>query len=388
MTKQIKLLLCFTFVLTSILLSEESTMKCAPGKCSASPSATTKKVPSKQSIPTQTEPSFENNVKLSSQQTLQEKTKHTVKQLFNVNTVMVKKYKTSKKKIRYGYIVADETQKIDVLTWYDGFIIELYANKLYQKVKKDEALASVYSPEVYKAKQDYLNSILYNKKTSMPAMLQSAKVKLQLLGVDDREIHAIEKKHTVNMYTTIYAPMSGWIFEKNVNKGASFNAKKRLFEIVNLKQLWMKAKLFQKDIAIFDSFSDFEVKVEGVEKTFTASKSLLYPLLNPKEATATLRLTLDNKEELLKPGMYAKLYASTSSTNKLVIPRTAAIRKNATWYAFLATEFKGEFEPVKIKVEPLDNHYFEVTAGLHEGENVVNNALFMMDSDAQINSVY
>ena len=111
-------------------------------------------------------------------------------------------------------------------------------------------------------------------------------------------------------------------------------------------------------------------------------------MLDPKEATATLRLTLDNAEEMLKPGMYAKLYSSSSKTRKLVIPKTAAMRKNGTWYAFLATDFKGEYEPLEIKVQPLDNKSFEVLSGLHKGDTIVNNALFMMDSDAQINSIY
>ena len=111
-------------------------------------------------------------------------------------------------------------------------------------------------------------------------------------------------------------------------------------------------------------------------------------MLDPKEATATLRLDIDNSEGLLKPGMYAKVHASADSASHLVIPRTAAMRKNDTWYAFLATEFKGEYEPVKIEVKPLDNSYFKLISGLNEGDNIVNNALFMMDSDAQINGIY
>jgi len=86
--------------------------------------------------------------------------------------------------------------------------------------------------------------------------------------------------------------------------------------------------------------------------------------------------------------MYAKVHAMVKMQSHLVIPRTAAMRKNGTWYAFLATDFKGEYEPIKIKVQPLDNKYFEVLSGLEKGDRVVNNALFMMDSDAQINSVY
>ncbi|MBA1420668.1 MAG: efflux RND transporter periplasmic adaptor subunit [Epsilonproteobacteria bacterium] len=173
-----------------------------------------------------------------------------------------------------------------------------------------------------------------------------------------------------------------------MNDGASFNAKKRLFEIVNLEKVWMEVELYQKELSVLNTLSHFTVKVKGVDKTYDAKKTLLYPMLNPKEATATLRLSVDNKDELLKPGMYAKVHAMAKMHSRLVIPRTAAMRKNGTWYTFLATDFKGEYEPLEIKVQPLDNKYFEVLSGLHKGDTIVNNALFMMDSDAQINSIY
>ena len=150
----------------------------------------------------------------------------------------------------------------------------------------------------------------------------------------------------------------------------------------------MEVKLYQDDIVKLSHLDHFTVKTKGINKIFTAKKSLLYPMLDPKEATATLRLLLDNNEALLKPGMYAKSHASTQAKNHLIIPRTAAIRKNGIWYAFLATEFKGEYEPVEIEIKPLDTKHYEIIKGLHNGETVVNNALFMMDSDAQINGVY
>ena len=158
--------------------------------------------------------------------------------------------------------------------------------------------------------------------------------------------------------------------------------------ITDLSQVWLEAKLFQNELALLDTLENFEVHIQGIDKTFQAKKSLLYPMLDPKVATATLRLNIDNPNEVLKPGMYAKVHSSASLESKLVIPRTAAMRKNGTWYAFLSTEFKGEYEPIEIEVNPLDNKHFEVTKGLMEGDTLVNNALFMMDSDAQINGVY
>lgn len=394
MLKNITLLVASAFILSSTLLAEStmktvkqvnvteesavtknvpkkeiktSAMKCETGKCSSGDANKSKVIPKKEIAPT----------------------KSTVKQLFNVKTVVVKELSTAKEKVNYGYIVAEDSAMVDVLTWYNGFVEELYADTLYKKVKKGDALAKVYSPEVYKAKQDYLNSINYNKKTSMPEMLESAKIKLKLLGVDEKEIKCIETDKYADIYTTVYAPISGWIFEKNINQGASFTSKKRLFKIVNLEKVWMEVKLFQEELKMLPTLENFMVKPKGMEKTFKAQKSLLYPMLDTKEATATLRLVLNNdSQESLRPGMYAKVHATAKSKNRLLIPRTAAMRKNGIWYAFLATEFKGEYEPVIINVKPLDNKYFEVTKGLHAGDTLVNNALFMMDSDAQINSVY
>ena len=396
MTRTIKLLTLCTFLL-SHSLAEESAMKCTSGKCSSGATATSKKVPQKPvtekkvsySKHDENSPDTDmKDMKITSEKKRVKTTRATVKQLFNVTVTTVEERITAKEQVNYGYIVADDAAMVDVLTWYDGFVVDLYANTLYKKVEKGDALVKVYSPEVYKAKQDYLNSINYNKKTSMPAMLKSAKIKLKLLGISDKEINDIAKTHKADMYTTVYAPLSGWIFEKNINDGASFNSQKRLFEIVNLEKVWMEIKLFQKELSTLHTLSHFTVKVKGLAKTFDAKKTLLYPMLNPKEATATLRLSIDNKDELLKPGMYAKVHAMAKMHPRLVIPRTAAMRKNGTWYAFLATDFKGEYEPLEIKVQPLDNKSFEVLSGLHKGDTIVNNALFMMDSDAQINSVY
>jgi len=365
MLKRTTIVLCSTLIFSTLIQAENS-MKCESGKCTSGKETKIK-------IPVKKERSVKNT---------------TVKQLFNVRTVAVKEIKTAKEQTNYGFIVAEDSAVVDVLTRYSGFVEDLYADTLYKKVEAGDALASVYSPEVYKAKQDYLNSINYNMKTSMPEMLKSAKIKLELLGVCQKEIEDIAKEHYADAYTTIFAPISGWVYEKNINDGDSFTTKKRLFQIVNLDNVWMEAKLFQNELKTLDKLKNFKVTVKGLEKVFDAKKSLLYPMLDPKEATATLRLSIKNKEGLLIPGMYAKLHAHATDKSRMVIPRTAALRKSGLWYAFLATEFKGEYEPIEIKVQPLDNKYFEVIEGLRLDDIIVNNALFMMDSDAQINSIY
>jgi len=312
----------------------------------------------------------------------------TVTQLFNVKTVKVTKVKSAKARTYYGYIKAEESRVYDVSPRFGGYVEKLYADTQFAKAAKGEKLARVYSPEVYKAKEDYLNSLNFNARRASPGMLKSARIKLELLNLPKSEIEAIRKTKKSAQFTAIISPVSGWVFEKTINQGSAFKSGSKLFEIVDLGKVWIEAKIYQDDLPLLKSLTKFSVKATGTEKIYDAKKLLLYPSLDPKEATATLRLEIDNPEGVLKPGMYGTITASAEAAEMLIIPRSAAIRKNGKWYLFLASEYKGEYEPIEVSLKPLDKSYYQVLSGVNEGNEVVNNSLFMMDSDTQINGLY
>ena len=311
-----------------------------------------------------------------------------VEQLFSVQTVKVQKIKTSHSKKNYGFVKANEARVYEVSPRFGGFVEKLYADKIYKYVKKGEPLALVYSPEVYKAKEDYDNSYNYTKNRPNKGMLKSAKLKLALLEVAPNEISQVIKMREVSPNTTIYAPQSGYIFMKNINEGSAFNAKTNLFEIVNLDDVWVEVKVFEDDVKWLKHANDFRVSFKTTDKTYETHSKFLYPNLSPKEATLTMRLTLNNKDHTLFPGMYADVISKDKAKEYLTLPQSAVILKDGKYYVFVVGEFEGEYEPMEVAVKPLNNETYIITSGLGEGDEVVNNALFMMDSDAQINGLY
>jgi len=312
----------------------------------------------------------------------------TVEQLFSVQTVKVKEEIRSERLSNYGYVLEDEARIYDISPRFGGYIVELYADKMYKRVKKGEALARVYSPEVFKAKDEYLNTKKYTKQRPNKGMLQSAKLKLELLGLSKNEINKLVSKGTASANTTIYSPVNGYVFFKDVVKGSAFNAKQKLFQIVNLDEVWVEAKLFEEERARLSMTKNYEISFKGLQKVYTTTNALLYPELDPKIATLTLRLRVQNKDNKLFPGMYAKVISLKDELKQLILPTTAVIRKDGKHYVFMVGEFEGEYEPLEVKVKILDANTYAVQEGLSVGDEVVNNALFMMDSDAQINGLY
>ncbi len=311
-----------------------------------------------------------------------------VEQLFNVQTVKVTSVTTAVTRTNYGYVRVDESKIIDVVPRFGGYVEHLNADVRYKKIRKGELLATIYSPEVYKAKEDYINALRYDKKRASKLMVQSSKDKLLLLGVSSKEIAQLHVNSKVSRLTRMYAPVSGYLFEKNINKGGAFNAKETLFRIVNLDAVWVEVAWYQKDLDQLDTFEKFRIQVQGVNEEFEARRGIRYPNMNPKEATVSVRLHVDNPKHHLFAGMYATVTAYAKVQQYLTLPTTAVIRKNAQFYAFVVGEYEGEYEPVAIKVRPLNANNYMIIEGLQEGDEVVNNALFMMDSDAQINGLY
>ncbi len=312
----------------------------------------------------------------------------TVEQLFNVQTVKVARQTSSVSKKNYGYVKADESRIYDISPRFGGYVTKLYADTIYKRVKKGDPLVNIYSPEVFKAKEEYLNTLRYAQKRDKKTMLKSSRLKLELLGVSFTEIKAIMLNGKASANTTIYAPRDGYVFVKNIENGAAFNAKEQLFQIINLDEVWIEAKLFEEQLLTLDEVEKYTLSFKGVKEQYTTSKAYLYPDLNPKEATATLRLQVKNRDNRLLPGMYTSIVSLSQTQNYLTLPSTAVIRKNGTYYVFVVGEYEGEYEPIEISVSVLDAKTYIITEGLSEGDEVVNNALFMMDSDAQVNGLY
>ena len=306
----------------------------------------------------------------------------TVEQLFNVQTVKVQENSNAKSIKSYGFVKIDDSRVYDVSPRFSGFVEILYADKLYKKVSKGEALVKVYSPEVLKAKDEYINSVRYSKNKSM---IHSSKTKLQLLKIPANEITTKAKNRN---FTTITSPVNGYIFKKNLNNNSAFSAKKVLFEVVNLDSVWVEIKIHQDQLSLIDDVTSFTLTTLALKKNFEAVSTGIYPKLDEKEESFTLRLEVKNQNAELKPGMYMSVNMSQANKTYLTLPVTSVIRKNGVFYVFVVGEYEGEYEPLQIEVEVLNPNTYIVKSGLNVGDEVVNNALFMMDSDAQVNGLY
>ena len=66
-------------------------------------------------------------------------------------------------------------------------------------------------------------------------------------------------------------------------------------------------------------------------------------------------------------------------------PNTVVVTKGDKHLVFIPSEYEGKYKSKLIEAKRIDSSKFEILSGLKEGDKVVNNSLFLLDSDVIIN---
>jgi len=117
---------------------------------------------------------------------------------------------------------------------------------------------------------------------------------------------------------------------------------------------------------------DARVKVDALpDRTFVGKVTLVNPRIEPATRTFMVKVTIPNKDFLLKGNMFARVTIIKGYREALTIPREAVLREEGVWqyHCFVAEGGKAQRKIVKPRFTPFK--YVEIEEGLQEGEWVI-----------------
>jgi len=305
-----------------------------------------------------------------------------VSQLFNKSITKVKQVNIGTVKNYYGNTQINEEETIDIVTRYDGFITKLNANKTFMHVKKGDTLLSIYSDKVLSIQEELKVTKKINRK-----LYQSAFDKLVALDIDAIELKRIRNSTESLQSTDVHSPINAIVIKKNVNNKSAVKKGKTILELANIEKLWFIAKVYQKDIYTIKLGMNAKIYIEGIAKPIKSKVDYIYPIVNKETKTIQVRFLIDNKDLNIYPNMFAEVKIQTTKRSMLTLPKTAVLNKGSKFYVFKPLSDR-EFEPVEVQAKRISSNSYEITDGLQANDKVINNALFLLDSDAVTNALY
>lgn len=220
-----------------------------------------------------------------------------------------------------------------------------------------------YDPDLLVAQSEYLTAL----KTGGGALgglqgglVQAAKTRLQLLGMSEPQISELRRKGRPNL--NLLVPQKG-------------------------EAVWIYASLYESDLPWVEPGAPAQVILGSTGQTFDTNLASIDPVIDPVSRTAQARLQLSNPDGKFKPEMYVRVRVKAQGGRVLAIPESALIETGTRHIAYVDAG-GGAFQPREVKIGRRGTGFVEVLGGLAEGDRVVTNGNFLIDSESRLKATF
>jgi cobalt-zinc-cadmium efflux system membrane fusion protein len=306
-----------------------------------------------------------------------------VQKSLGIKSVILKPIKVSITKIYPAVVKDDLTLSEKIYSPVEGIVKKLPV-KEGDKVRKGQAVAYIYSPEIAKllikikeAKVNYealkklyeREKLLYENKLitytryfSSKIKLENTKAKLDALK-QSLKVYGEIKDNLLVLKTS----MKGYIAKQNVVLGESVGLDKMIFKIHSHDRLWTVAYVPVSEINLIKENQEATI-ISPIGRTKGLIDFISHSV-DEKTKRVEVRVISDNKNETLKPNMFVDVEMVLGEEEGLFIPVSAVVKTEEGLFVFVK---KGNsFNPVKVVLGERVKNYYKLIKGLKEGDEII-----------------
>ncbi len=317
-------------------------------------------------------------------------------QNIGVRTDVVKRMILKKNIRTIGRVDYDETMLYHVQTKVNGWVERLYIDFTGQKVRKGDTLLEIYSPELVSTQEEYLLAYNAAKETKgspyksvsggMDSLLKAARERLIYWDISDDQIKRLKETGEITKTMNLHSPNSGIVVKKHVKEGMYVTAGMNLYAVADISKVWVYADIYEYEIPWVKVGQKAEMTLASYPgEIFKGEVSFIYPFMEAKTRTNKVRLVFDNPKFKIKPDMYANVILKPVISKSAVAVPSEAIIRSGERNIVMISRGEGKFAPRVITLgSEAEKGFYEVKAGLDEGEVVVISAQFLIDSESKL----
>jgi len=299
-----------------------------------------------------------------------------------------------------GRVVPEDTRVYAVNSGLGGFIRETYNDSVGMLVKKDQKLASYYSPDFLAIASGFLaaservpGAVGNDGNRTMPfpgtlskqgvSSMQGYTDRLRNLGMSDVQIKHMADSRQLPESIDIVAPADGFIVARNISPGQHFDHEMEFYRLADLSRVWVVAEIYEQEAPYLrpGGLAQIHFKDEGRNLPGRITDSL--PQSEAGGGTVKLRLEVDNPKFLLRPDMVVDVELPIRLPPAVTVPLDAVVDSGARARVYVE-HGEGIFEPREVETGWRFGERVEILRGVRPGERVVVEATFLVDSESRL----
>ena len=196
------------------------------------------------------------------------------------------------------------------------------------------------------------------------ARVREAQAVLDLTGIQFRE-------------STIISPITGVVIQKHIDEGNMIDTKTPIVTIEDTQIVKVVVGVPERYLKrIKPKITHASIRVDAFPgRDFPATVANIYPSVDQQTRTLYVELKIPNQKNLLKPGMFARVFFTLAHKNETVVVHRDVVLgyEGGERYVYLVNNLKAHKVPVKLGLN--QGALVEVVEGLKLGDKLVINGM-------------
>ncbi len=287
---------------------------------------------------------------------------------------------------------------------------------LGQRVKKGQVLGYLESPELGRARADYLSAAtkarvaednhrrekeLFAKGITSEREMREAEStfvtaqaernaadgRLHALGLSDAEIAALRGNEHYSSRLSAISPLEGTVVDISGTVGQAVEATTPLFTVGDLTELWVLLDVAEDRVAAVRNGQGVDITLTALPgRRFHGVVAYIGDIVNERTRTVHVRVAVSNQDGALKPGMFAQAEIATATgaeeptASRLVVPREAVQQVDGRQVVFVP-EGPGAYRAVEVRTGATSAREVELVSGIAPGTSVITQGAFILKSE-------
>ncbi|MBL7073261.1 MAG: efflux RND transporter periplasmic adaptor subunit [Candidatus Omnitrophica bacterium] len=218
---------------------------------------------------------------------------------------------------------------------------------------------------------------------------------VEKMALDQKKLEYESAKRDLEK-TNIYAPGDGYLGSKEKDSGSFVTSQDKIGTFVDFSEVYAAFDVIEEDSSKIELGQSVEVFLDAYPSAeYSGTVDRVAPMIEGRTRTQKVKVELDNEDDQMKPGMFARAIINTyEKKDALIIPSSAFKKQENKYYVYIVHPMEeveaetdvesaddletgqtrdetGVVEQREIDIEYLTHDVAEVSHGLEPGEMII-----------------
>lgn len=178
--------------------------------------------------------------------------------------------------------------------------------------------------------------------------------------------------HTLNENTYLTSPISGIVTAKNYENGDLYSGQQPVLTVMQINPVKLLVNVSESYYSKVKLGMPIDISVDVFpNERYSGKVSLIYPTIDERTRTFPVEIQLQNGNNKVRPGMFARVKMNFGTMNRIVVPDLSVVKQVGSGAKFVYVYNNGKVSYTQVELGQRIDTEYEIISGLTSGVQVV-----------------